>query len=146
MLTRTCTGSLARKATTLSKPLASLKFPPITSISSSSTRSKDWDDVLTAHADEMCVRSWTVLNKRVGKHTFNSAESSKRKAPSGVVKVCQLPSSFSSTLIFYVVCLCYCLWKFWSCGLFSWKDTHVEHAIWVETKVVQGWTLPSGCN
>lgn len=79
-------GSLARKATTLSKPLASLKFPPITSISCSSTRSKDWDDVLTAHADEMCVRSWTVLNKRVGKHTFNSAESSKRKSPSGVVK------------------------------------------------------------
>ncbi|KAG1827105.1 Utp21 specific WD40 associated putative domain-containing protein [Suillus subaureus] len=79
-------GSLARKATTLSKPLASLKFPPITSISCSSTRSKDWDDVLTAHADEMCVRSWTVFNKRVGKHTFNSAESSKRKSPSGVVK------------------------------------------------------------
>ncbi|KAG2084691.1 WD40-repeat-containing domain protein [Suillus discolor] len=79
-------GSLARKATTLSKPLTSLKFPPITSISCSSTRSKDWDDVLTAHADEMCVRSWTVLNKRVGKHTFNSAESSKRKSPSGVVK------------------------------------------------------------
>ncbi|KAG0705974.1 Utp21 specific WD40 associated putative domain-containing protein [Suillus ampliporus] len=79
-------GSLARKATTLSKPLASLKFPPITSISYSSTRSKDWDDVLTAHADEMCVRSWTVLNKRLGKHTFNSAESSKRKSPAGVVK------------------------------------------------------------
>ncbi|KAG2158310.1 Utp21 specific WD40 associated putative domain-containing protein [Suillus bovinus] len=79
-------GSLTRKATTLSKPLASLKFPPITSISCSSTRSKDWDDVLTAHTDEMCVRSWTVLNKRVGKHTFNSAESFKRKSPSGVVK------------------------------------------------------------
>ncbi|KAG1877929.1 Utp21 specific WD40 associated putative domain-containing protein [Suillus subalutaceus] len=39
-----------------------------------------------SQADEMCVRSWTVLNKRVGKHTFNSAESSKRKSPSGVVK------------------------------------------------------------
>lgn len=90
-------GSLARKATILSKPLASLKFPPITSISSSSTRSKDWDDVLTAHAEEMCVRSWTVLNKRIGKHTFNSAESSKWKSPSGVVKVPRLPSSFSPT-------------------------------------------------
>ncbi|KAF9246284.1 Utp21 specific WD40 associated putative domain-containing protein [Melanogaster broomeanus] len=79
-------GSLVRKAATLSKSLASLKFPPITSIAYSTMRSKDWDDVLTAHADEPFVRSWTVLNKRLGKHTWNYAESSKRKAPSGSVK------------------------------------------------------------
>ncbi|KIJ69248.1 hypothetical protein HYDPIDRAFT_81033 [Hydnomerulius pinastri MD-312] len=79
-------GSLVRKAATLSKSLASLKFPPITSIAHSTMRSKDWDDVLTAHTDEPFVRSWTVLNKRLGKHTWNYAESSKRKAPSGSVK------------------------------------------------------------
>jgi U3 small nucleolar RNA-associated protein 21 len=74
-------------------------------MSSSSTRSKDWDDVLTAHADEMCVRSWTVLNKRLGKHTFSSAESSKRKAPSGVVKVHRFSPCFSPALIF-IQCVC----------------------------------------
>ncbi|KAF8844502.1 Utp21-domain-containing protein [Paxillus ammoniavirescens] len=79
-------GSLTRKAATLSKSLASLKFPPITSIAYSTMRSKDWDDVLTAHADEPFVRSWTVLNKRLGKHTWNYAEGSRRKAPSGSVK------------------------------------------------------------
>ncbi|KAH7912241.1 Utp21 specific WD40 associated putative domain-containing protein [Hygrophoropsis aurantiaca] len=79
-------GSLARKATTLSKPLASLKFSPITAVAYSSTRSKDWDDVLTSHTDEPLVRSWTVQSKRLGKHTFNYQEGSKRKAQSGSVK------------------------------------------------------------
>ncbi|KAH7929755.1 Utp21-domain-containing protein [Leucogyrophana mollusca] len=79
-------GSLVRKATTLSKPLASLKFPPITAIAHSSTRSKDWDDVLTAHNDEPLIRSWTVQSKRLGKHTLNYTEGSKRKAQSGSVK------------------------------------------------------------
>ncbi|KAI6028634.1 Utp21 specific WD40 associated putative domain-containing protein [Pisolithus orientalis] len=79
-------GSLARKATTLSKSLSSLKFPPVASISFSTTRSKDWDDVLTAHVDEPLVRSWSVPNKRLGKHTWSYAESSKRNARSGSVK------------------------------------------------------------
>jgi U3 small nucleolar RNA-associated protein 21 len=50
-------------------------------------RSKDWDDVLTAHTDEPLVRSWTVLNKRLGKHTWSYADGAKRKASSGSVKV-----------------------------------------------------------
>ncbi|KAI6045674.1 Utp21 specific WD40 associated putative domain-containing protein [Pisolithus marmoratus] len=79
-------GSLARKATVLSKSLSSLKFPPVTSISFSTTRSKDWDDVLTAHVDEPLVRSWSVLNKRLGEHTWNYAGSSKRNARTGTVK------------------------------------------------------------
>ncbi|KAI6109594.1 Utp21 specific WD40 associated putative domain-containing protein [Pisolithus sp. B1] len=79
-------GSLSRKAITLSKSLSSLKFPPVTSISFSTTRSKDWDDVLTAHVDEPLVRSWSVLNKRLGEHTWNYHESSKRNARSGTVK------------------------------------------------------------
>ncbi|KAF9227632.1 Utp21-domain-containing protein [Gyrodon lividus] len=79
-------GSLIRKAATLSKSLASLKFPPITSIAHSTMRSKDWDDVLTAHANEPFVRSWTVLNKRLGKHTWNYAEGSKQKPLSGSVQ------------------------------------------------------------
>ncbi|KAI6036380.1 Utp21-domain-containing protein [Pisolithus microcarpus] len=79
-------GSLARKAITLSKSLSSLKFPPVTSISFSTTRSKDWDDVLTAHVDEPLVRSWSVLNKRLGEHTWNYHESSRRNTRSGSVK------------------------------------------------------------
>jgi U3 small nucleolar RNA-associated protein 21 len=74
-------GSLAKKATSLSMPIASLKSPPpINSISYSTTRSKVWDDILTAHTDETFARSWTMLNKRLGKHTLGFADSVKGKS------------------------------------------------------------------
>ncbi|KAN0077061.1 Utp21 specific WD40 associated putative domain containing protein [Tylopilus felleus] len=79
-------GSLVKKATALSKSLASLKFPSITSIAYSTTRSKDWDDVLTAHTNEPLVRSWTVLNKRVGRHTWSYTDGAKQKSSLGSVK------------------------------------------------------------
>jgi U3 small nucleolar RNA-associated protein 21 len=65
--------------------LTSLKFPPVTSIAYSSTRSKDWDDVVTAHAEETFARTWTVQNKRIGKHTLTPSSSSKGQV--GGVKV-----------------------------------------------------------
>ena len=86
-------GSLAKKATSLSIPLASLKFPPITSISYSTSRSKDWDDIFTAHTDETFARSWTMLGKKLGKYSFGFADPGKGKAkakqqtPLGSVKV-----------------------------------------------------------
>ncbi|GLB34587.1 putative utp21 specific WD40 associated domain containing protein [Lyophyllum shimeji] len=83
-------GSLAKKATSLSIPLASLKFPPVTAISYSSARAKDWDDILTAHSEETFARSWTMLNKRLGKYSFGFSDAAKGKgkerAPLGSVK------------------------------------------------------------
>ncbi|KAG7447991.1 Utp21-domain-containing protein [Guyanagaster necrorhizus] len=85
-------GSLAKKATTLSIPLASLKFPAITSLSYSSARAKDWDDILTAHTDESVARSWTMQSKKVGKYTFGFTEpvkgKGKGKAIGSVKAVC----------------------------------------------------------
>ncbi|KAJ7444932.1 Utp21 specific WD40 associated putative domain-containing protein [Mycena latifolia] len=72
-------GSLAKKATTLSIPLASLKFPPITSISYSSSRAKDWDDILTGHTDETFARTWTMQNKKLGKHSLGFVDAAKGK-------------------------------------------------------------------
>ncbi|KAJ6630596.1 Utp21-domain-containing protein [Mycena sp. CBHHK59/15] len=72
-------GSLTKKATTLSVPLASLKFPPITSISYSSSRAKDWDDILTGHTDETFARTWTMQSKKLGKHSLGFADASKGK-------------------------------------------------------------------
>ncbi|KAK2466709.1 hypothetical protein APHAL10511_000967 [Amanita phalloides] len=83
-------GSLARKATSLSIPVASLKFPPVTDISYSLARAKDWDDILSAHADEPFARTWSMLNKRLGKHTFGFVDDIKGKRkerlPLGSVK------------------------------------------------------------
>ncbi|TFK63228.1 Utp21-domain-containing protein [Pluteus cervinus] len=72
-------GSLLKKATSLSIPLASLKFPTITSISHSSSRAKDWDDILTAHTDETFARSWTMLGKKLGKHNLGFTSTTKGK-------------------------------------------------------------------
>ncbi|KAF5330287.1 hypothetical protein D9619_005332 [Psilocybe cf. subviscida] len=72
-------GSLIKKATSLSIPLASLKFPPITSLSYSSARSKDWDDILTAHTDETFARTWTMQGKRLGKYSLGFTESTRAK-------------------------------------------------------------------
>jgi U3 small nucleolar RNA-associated protein 21 len=72
-------GSLLKKATSLSIPLASLKFPPIASVSYSPSRAKDWDDIVTAHADESFIRTWTMLGKKVGKYNLGLADSHKSK-------------------------------------------------------------------
>ncbi|CCM04722.1 uncharacterized protein FIBRA_06910 [Fibroporia radiculosa] len=79
-------GSLAKKASHLSIPIASLKFPPISALSYSTTRSKDWDDILTAHLDEASARTWTVKDKKLGKYTFAFDNGGKRGAPTGLVK------------------------------------------------------------
>ncbi|KII88291.1 hypothetical protein PLICRDRAFT_54133 [Plicaturopsis crispa FD-325 SS-3] len=81
-------GSLAKKATTLSIPLASLKFPPITALAYSSTRAKDWDDILTGHTGETFARSWTMQGKRLGKHSLALVGGKKSAAPGSVKAVC----------------------------------------------------------
>ena len=77
-----------KKASTLSAPIASLKFPPIVAMSYFTGRTKDWDDIITAHHDEGFARSWSLLNKKHGKHSFKFDTGEKRKGPpSGIVKV-----------------------------------------------------------
>lgn len=60
-------GSLAKKASNLSVSVTSLKFQPILAISSSSTRSKDWEDVVTAHVNDSYARTWRVQDKKSGR-------------------------------------------------------------------------------
>ncbi|KAL5511171.1 UTP21 [Sanghuangporus vaninii] len=70
-------GSLTKKATALSTPVANLKLPPITQLAYSTTRSRDWDDVLTAHKQESVARTWSVRDKKLGKWVLNLNEASK---------------------------------------------------------------------
>lgn len=82
---------MLKKASTLSAPIASLKFPPIIAVSHSTRRAKDWDDIITAHTDEGFARSWSLLNKKHGKHSFKFDTDDKRKGPPiGSVKVFDL--------------------------------------------------------
>ncbi|PAV23976.1 Utp21-domain-containing [Pyrrhoderma noxium] len=75
-------GSLIKKATSLSTPVANLKLPPITQLSYSSTRAKDWDDVLSAHKHESVARTWTVRDKKLGKWVLNLNEAAGAKEKS----------------------------------------------------------------
>ncbi|KAI0672967.1 Utp21-domain-containing protein [Trametes maxima] len=79
-------GSLAKKAKNLSIPIASLKFPAINSLSYSTTRTKDWDDILSAHNDESVARTWTMKDKRVGKYVFTVAGEQRQGTTVGSVK------------------------------------------------------------
>ena len=80
-----------KKASALSTPIASLKFPPIVAISHSTGRAKDWDDIVSAHSEEGFARSWSLLNKKHGKHSFKFDTDDKRNGPPiGFVKVCSL--------------------------------------------------------
>ncbi|KAI0273583.1 Utp21-domain-containing protein [Gloeopeniophorella convolvens] len=81
-------GSLTKKATLLSIPLNSLKHSPVTALSYSTMRAKDWDDVLTAHADETFTRTWSMLNKRIGQHTLGVADTGKARAVGSIKAVC----------------------------------------------------------
>lgn len=67
-------GSFYKRAINLGVSVGSLKAPPITAISSSATRSKDWEDVITAHADDAFARSWRVQEKRLGQWEFEVDE------------------------------------------------------------------------
>ncbi|KAI9509337.1 Utp21-domain-containing protein [Russula earlei] len=81
-------GPLTKKATALSVPLTSLKHPPITALSYSTTRSKDWDDILTAHSDEAYARTWSMVNKRLGQHALGITEKSKTRTLGVIKAVC----------------------------------------------------------
>ncbi|KAE8257684.1 hypothetical protein A4X13_0g2195 [Tilletia indica] len=59
-------GSLQKKSTALSLPLSSLKLSPAADIGFSTTRSRDWDDVLSAHTGSATAHTWTVRDKRMG--------------------------------------------------------------------------------
>ncbi|WVO12563.1 hypothetical protein L204_100167 [Cryptococcus depauperatus] len=63
-------GSLVKKAIGLSVTVDHLKYPPIMSLSSSSTRSKDWENVITAHQGDSIARTWRVQEKRLGSWVF----------------------------------------------------------------------------
>ncbi|ODQ48963.1 hypothetical protein PICMEDRAFT_14474 [Pichia membranifaciens NRRL Y-2026] len=50
------------------------KFPPIVSIVQENSRSKEWDNILTAHQDEKFARTWSSKNKKIGKHHLDTID------------------------------------------------------------------------
>ena len=81
---------MTKKASSLATPVSSLKLPVITSLSHSSTRWKDWDDVLTAHKQDAMARTWSLKDKKLGRWCFSFVDEDKgkkKKTTAGLVMV-----------------------------------------------------------
>jgi U3 small nucleolar RNA-associated protein 21 len=51
-----------------------MKFPPIISIVQENSREGEWDNVLTAHQDELFARTWNSKNKKIGKYKLDTID------------------------------------------------------------------------
>lgn len=115
---------------------ASLKLPPITAISSASIRAKDWDDVLTAHAEDAIARTWWVQEKKLGSHAFEVEDGIVQVSPgrscSCSCSICSIssdPTDGSGRLRDGVR-------ELWSGGFVRRRDQDVEHAIRQRKEIV----------
>ncbi|KAH3669146.1 hypothetical protein WICMUC_004985 [Wickerhamomyces mucosus] len=50
------------------------KFPEILDIAIENSREGEWENVLTAHKDEIFARTWDSRNKRVGRYNLNTID------------------------------------------------------------------------
>ncbi|WFD30083.1 rRNA-processing protein utp21 [Malassezia sp. CBS 17886] len=73
-------GAMESRASKLAVEASSLKLPPATSLSYSTTRSRDWDDVLTTHANDRYAHTWTVRDKRMNAAVLSATRSKKLSA------------------------------------------------------------------
>lgn len=126
-------GSFYKKAINLGVSVSSLKAPQISALSSSSTQSKYWEDVLTSHADDSVGRTWRVQEKRMGSSIFEVEE--------GVVQVRPTLSHsrlFDGTHLIDSIIggLRDSLWQFRISRILNGRDKNVEYAIGKRTSDV----------
>ena len=101
-----------------------LKLPAVMCLDWSTNRSKEWDDVLTGGQAETVARTWSVLNKRIGKYAFSTVPPEPPKSTKGKAKASMfLPGIVKS------VCIT-------ACGNFS--------LVGSSTGSIQMWNLQSG--
>eukprot|EP00842_Homolaphlyctis_polyrhiza_P001778 jgi/Hompol1/2600/HPOL_006068-RA len=71
-------GSLLKKSKRFQVHIDALKFPVITDFSASCVR--EWDNVVTCHANQTVARTWNFERKALGKHVLPSQDGSTIKA------------------------------------------------------------------
>ncbi|EPX71916.1 U3 snoRNP-associated protein Utp21 [Schizosaccharomyces octosporus yFS286] len=67
-------GSVTSKAKKLNVRPDELKLPEIISMSSSNSREKYWDNILTAHKNDNAARTWNWKNKTLGQHVLPTTD------------------------------------------------------------------------
>ncbi|KAG0238082.1 hypothetical protein BGW42_007636 [Actinomortierella wolfii] len=73
-------GSLSKKSKLLNLKIDDLKLPQITSVASSPSKQKEWDNIVTAHWNEPGVRTWSYQRKALGSHILTPKDGSAAKS------------------------------------------------------------------
>ncbi|KAJ3122567.1 hypothetical protein HK098_002746 [Nowakowskiella sp. JEL0407] len=67
-------GSIAKKSKKFSVSADELKIPQVLKIAASPVKEKEWDNVLTCHANQWSARTWNYQRKIIGSHMFESGD------------------------------------------------------------------------
>lgn len=105
-------------------------------MSFSTARSKEWDEVLTAHAGSRIARTWSVESKRLGSHLFDV--STDRKGDRGKGKASLMSASETDASKKTVSCVCVT-----ACGNYG-LAAYVDKSSGAATGRVKMWNMQSG--
>jgi U3 small nucleolar RNA-associated protein 21 len=67
-------GHLAKKASKHGISMDDLKLPQIVDFDVNDAKVKDWDNVITCHANDNACRTWSSKTKKLGAHTLISSD------------------------------------------------------------------------
>lgn len=73
-------GHLTKKAKERGVRTEDLKLPQIVDFDINMAKVKQWDNVITCHANDNAARTWTSKNKRLGSHVLISTDKSAVKS------------------------------------------------------------------
>lgn len=67
-------GHLAKKAKSRGVSMDDLKLPQIIDFDVNDAKVKDWDNIITCHANDNACRTWSSKTKKLGAHTLISGD------------------------------------------------------------------------
>ncbi|GAA5808757.1 hypothetical protein MFLAVUS_002153 [Mucor flavus] len=67
-------GRLAKKAKDRGVSMDNLKLPQIIDLDVNDSKTKDWDNVITCHANDNACRTWSSKSKKIGAHVLISSD------------------------------------------------------------------------
>ncbi|CAG8563436.1 14007_t:CDS:10 [Funneliformis caledonium] len=73
-------GSIIKQSKRSRKHVDELKFPQIINFSSSESKQKEWDNILTCHINDSRARTWSFQRRALGQHVFKTLDGSSIKA------------------------------------------------------------------
>ncbi|KAJ3294723.1 hypothetical protein HK104_003329 [Borealophlyctis nickersoniae] len=67
-------GSIEKKSKAIGVKMAELKAPQIVQFDSSDAKEKEWDNIVSCHANDAQARTWSFQRKAIGAHALTSTD------------------------------------------------------------------------